>query len=115
RLHAISQHQAVLEQTPDPASLHGPQSYFATRLENPRCLSLQLRGKFDEADSCFDWMLTHYRALDEIDDYLVVAQNYATLQRDRGNLQSAQEISERSLALVSGPNAPMLRGRLRLT
>jgi tetratricopeptide (TPR) repeat protein len=115
RLYAIDQHQAVLEQTPDPANLRGPQSYFATRLENPRCLSLQSLGRRDEAASCFDWMLTHYRALDEIDDYLVVANNYANVQRDRGNLQSAQEISERSLALVSGPNAPMLRGRLRLT
>lgn len=115
RLHAIDAHQAVLDQTPDPASLHGPQSYFATRLENPRCLTLQLLGKLDEAASCFDWMLAHYRALDEIDDYLVVAQSYAGVQRDRGDLQSAQEISERSLALVSGPYAPMLRGRLRLT
>lgn len=115
RLHAIDQHQAVLEQTPDPANLRGPQSYFATRLENPRCLSLQALGRRDEAASCFDWMLTHFRALDEIDEYLVVAQSYASLQRDRGDLQSAQEICERSLALVSGPNAPMLRGRLRLT
>jgi hypothetical protein len=115
RLHAINQHQAVLDQTPDPASLHGPQSYFATRLENPRCLTLQLFGKLDEAANCFDWMLTHFRALDEIDDYVVVSQSYAGLQRDRGNLESAQQICERSLALVNGPYAPMLRGRLRLT
>jgi hypothetical protein len=115
RLHAIDAHQAVLDQTPDPASLHGPKSYFATRLENPRCLTLQLLGKLDAAASCFDWLLAHFHALDEIDDYLVVAQSYAGVQRDRGDLQSAQEISERSLTLVNGPNAPMLRGRLRLT
>jgi hypothetical protein len=113
-LHASDAHQAVLDGTPDPASLHGPQSYFATRLENPRCLTLQLLGRLDEAAACFDWLLAHYRTLDEGADYIAAAQNYAGLLRDRGDLKGAQKIGERSLELASGPYAPMLRGRLRL-
>jgi len=113
-LHASDAHQAVLDGTPDPASLHGPQSYFATRLENPRCLTLQLLGRLDEAAACFDWLLAHYRTLDEGADYIVAAQNYAGLLRDRGDLKGAQQLGERSLALASGPYAAMLRGRLRL-
>ena len=113
-LRSTDAYQAVLDQTPDPATLHGAQTYFSARMENPRCLSLQSLGRLDEAAACFDWLLKNYEALGESADYIVAAQNYAGVQRDRGDLQAAEEIGSRSLAMARGPDAPMLRGRLRL-
>jgi len=106
--------QTVIEQTPDVATLHGAQSYFATRLENPRCLALQALGRLAPAADCFAWLLRNYRALVEHEDYFVAAQNAAGLQRDRGNLDAAEAIGRRSLQDVSGPDSTMLRGRLHL-
>ena len=88
-LRSLDAYQAVLDQTPDVSTLSGRQSYFSTRLENPRCLSLQAVGRLDEAAVCFDWLLKNYRELNERADYIVAAQNYAGLQRDRGNLREA--------------------------
>ncbi|HET7064173.1 MAG TPA: hypothetical protein VFI49_07820, partial [Rudaea sp.] len=113
-LRSTDAYQAVLDQTPDPATLHGPQTYFSARMENPRCLSLQSLGRLDQAATCFEWLLKNYQALGEYADYIVAAQNYAGVQRDRGDLQAAEDIGSRSLAMASGPDAPMLRGRLRL-
>ena len=113
-LRSTDAYQAVLEQTPDPPSLHGAQTYFSARMENPRCLSLQSLGRLDEAAACFGWLLKNYEALGESADYVAAAQNYAGVQRDRGDLQAAEEIGSRSLAMAHGPDAPMLRGRLRL-
>lgn len=113
-LRSTDAYQAVIDQTPDPATLHGAQTYFSARLENPRCLSLQSLGRLDAAAACFDWLLKNYEALGELADYIVAAQNYAGVQRDRGDLQAAEDIGSRSLAMASGPDAPMLRGRLRL-
>jgi len=113
-LRSTDAYQAVLDQTPDTATLHGAQTYFSARMENPRCLSLQSLGRLDEAAACFDWLLKNYEALGESADYIVAAQNYAGVQRDRGDLQAAEEIGSRSMAMASGPDAPMLRGRLRL-
>ncbi len=113
-LRSTDAYQAVLDQTPDPATLHGAQTYFSARMENPRCLSLQSLGRLDEAAACFDWLLKNYHALGEYADYIVAAQNYAGVQRDRGDLKAAEDIGSRSLAMAIGPDAPMIRGRLRL-
>jgi len=113
-LRSTDAYQAVIDQTPDTATLHGAQTYFSARMENPRCLSLQSLGRLGEAAACFDWLLKNYQALGENTDYIVAAQNYAGVQRDRGDLQAAEEIGARSMAMASGPDAPMLRGRLRL-
>jgi tetratricopeptide (TPR) repeat protein len=113
-LRAIDANQAVVDQTPAVAGLHGAPSYFGARLENPRCLALQALGRLDEASACYDWLLLQFRALDEPTEYLVAAQNHAGLLRDRGDLKAAEEVGERSLDMARGPDAPMVRGRFRL-
>ncbi|HET7064176.1 MAG TPA: CHAT domain-containing protein [Rudaea sp.] len=111
---AVAEYRRVLDMTQDVTALNGAQSYLTARLGNERCLSLQALGRLHEASDCFEWLLATYQALNERGEYLVAAQNFAALQRDRGNLQAAEDLGVRCLAIVSGVDATMMRGRLHL-
>ncbi len=113
-LRLLGAYQSVLELTQPTQNLRGAQTYFSVRLANSRCLALQALGSIDEAAACFNWELASYEKLGETAEYVTALQNYASSLRDHGRLDEAQRLGMRGLEIASGPDAPMVRGRLRV-
>lgn len=94
--------------------------YFGVRLENSRCLALQYLAEFDESSNCFEWTMRALADLGETLERISTQQDYAYIERDRGNLEHATALAAEALAEISaplwdqvrGPDIPIVRGRV---
>jgi tetratricopeptide (TPR) repeat protein len=86
--------------------------YFSARIVNERCLSLDETGRLEAAGRCFRDLLAQYRQLHEMNDYAATLENLANVERKRGRMAAARALTADGLKSVSGPYAPLIRGRL---
>lgn len=85
--------------------------YYEVRLQNARCLALRYLGRLDEAGECYSITTRRLLELGESLELAVTSLDFGTIELDRGNLDSAIDLFQRSLALAEGPKVDDERGR----
>lgn len=111
----VGNYESVLELTvANMYSMTDETAYFLTRLRNTRCLALKATGRMDAAIECYKSTVATYERLDERSEHALALQTYAGALRDAGRLEDAQKVVDRGLRTVTGPDAPLNRGRLLL-
>lgn len=89
----------------------GKADYYGVRLHNARCLALRYLGRLDEAGECYSITTRRLLELGEPLELAVTSLDFGTIELDRGNLDSAVDLFQRSLALAAGPKVDDERGR----
>lgn len=89
-------------------------AYFVTRLRNTRCLALAALGRTPAALKCHASTVAAYARQDERSEYALALQTYAGALYDAGRISEASRMVRDGLATVTGPDAPLNRGRLLL-
>ncbi len=119
-LHRTAAYAQVLQATHLLADRPDPGRYFSVRLENSRCLALHYLGRLEESSICYQWTIARLDELGESLELISTLQDYAQLERDRGDLSRAAELAQQSLAMIllpqwdtlPGPDVPIVRGRV---
>jgi len=119
-LQRTAAYESVLQTTRSLDGLPGREHYFSVRLENSRCLALHYLARLGESSACYQWTIARLDELDESLKLISTLQDYAQLERDRGDLTRAAELANQSLAMIAspmwdalpGPDVPMVRGRV---
>jgi hypothetical protein len=92
----------------------GPASgYYATRLVNARCLALRYGGRLDEASDCYRATTARLAALREDVELAVTTIDFGTIELQRGRVDEARVLFDRSLGLLVGERLDDERGRAR--
>lgn len=97
-----------------------PTQYFGARLETARCIALQYLTRLDESSACFDWAVRALADLGEELERISTQQDYANVELERGQGEHAEALAGMALAAisqpkwndVSGPDVPIVRGRI---
>lgn len=95
------------------ASVNDAAGYYTTRLVNARCLALRYGGRLDEASACYRGTTARLAALREDVELAVTTIDFGTIELQRGRVDEARLLFDRSLALLDGDGLDDERGRAR--
>jgi tetratricopeptide (TPR) repeat protein len=107
-------YSTVMDLTGSLSALKGGDGYYPVRLRSSRCLALRYLGRRNEADSCYQTVITALRQMREIATYVSIVQDLALLKVELGDLDEAEKLGRDVLPQVEGPDAPVIRGRILL-